>query len=108
MSADLIYPDWRTLVHYAEPGPQPTLLRDEPDLRVLVAGLEPGGRIPPHPGPLGVYHFLEGEGVMTVDDEPYEVSAGMTVIAPAGAMRGITPSNRLAFLAVRIGAEDHG
>ena len=106
MSQDVKFPDWRSLVRYSEPGPQPTLLRDDPDLRVLVAGLEPNGRIPPHPGPLGVYHFLEGEGVMTIDDEAHEVAAGTTVIAPAGATRGITPSTRLAFLAVRVGTED--
>jgi len=107
MSDHVAFPDWRTLVHYTEPGPQPTLLRDEPDLRVLIAGLEPGGRIPPHRGPLGVYHFLEGTGLMTVDDEEHAVSAGMTVIAPAGATRAISPNTRLAFLAVRIGAEGH-
>ena len=54
-------PDWREVVTYAAPGPQPTLLCDEPDLRVLVAGLEPGGRIPAHPERAAVYHALEGE-----------------------------------------------
>ncbi len=46
----------------AAPGPQPALLRNEPDLRVLIAGLELGGRIPPHSGPLGVFHFLTATG----------------------------------------------
>ena len=32
--------DWRTAVTYSTPGPQPTFLVDEPELRVLVAGLE--------------------------------------------------------------------
>ena len=54
MAEDVIYPDWRELVRYAAPGPEPALLRDQPELCVLIAGLEPGGRILPHPGPLGV------------------------------------------------------
>ena len=107
MSHDVIYPDWRTLVHYSEPGPQPTLLRDDPELRVLIAGLEPGGRIPPHRGPLGVFHFLEGDGVMVIDGDEREVTAGMTVIAPTGAVRGVAATTRLAVLVVRVGAE-HG
>jgi mannose-6-phosphate isomerase-like protein (cupin superfamily) len=108
MSDDVIFPAWRDLVRYSGPGPAPTILRDEPGLRVLVAGLDPAAGIPPHPGPQGVYHFLEGEGTMTVGDERHTVSAGMTVIAPAGATRGISATTRLAFLAVRVGAEDGG
>jgi mannose-6-phosphate isomerase-like protein (cupin superfamily) len=108
MSDDVIFPAWRDLVRYGRPGPTPTILRDEPGLRVLVAGLEPDAAIPPHPGPQGVYHFLDGEGVMTIDDERHAVSAGMTLIAPPGATRGISATTRLAFLAVRIGAEDGG
>jgi quercetin dioxygenase-like cupin family protein len=105
MPDDVIHPDWRMLVHYTAPGPQPVLLRDDADVRVLIAGLEPGGRIPPHPGPLGVFHFLAGDGVMTVEGEEREVSAGMTAIAPAGAVRGVAATSRLAVLVVRVGAE---
>ena len=108
MTNDMFYSAWRELVRYGTPGPEPTLLRDEPELRVLIAGLEPGARIPPHPGPLGVYHILEGEGLVTIDDEEREVTAGMTAIAPAGAVRGISATTRLAFLAIRVGAEGGG
>ena len=103
--SDRSFPDWRDLVRYTAPGPQPTLLLDEPELRVLVAGLEPGARIPPHPGPTGVYHILDGEGEVQVDEERHPVKAGATVIAPKGSVRGIEAATRLAFLAVRIGAE---
>jgi quercetin dioxygenase-like cupin family protein len=103
--SETVFPSWRDLVRYASPGPQPTLLCDEPDLRVLVAGLEPGGRIPPHPGPRAVYHFLEGEGVMVLDGRSHPVTAGVTVIAPAGSTRGIEAVSRLAFLGVRLGSE---
>ena len=54
MDPSTFFPDWHTLVRYSAPGPEPVLLRDDPDLRVLLAGLEPGGRIPPHPERLAV------------------------------------------------------
>jgi quercetin dioxygenase-like cupin family protein len=98
-------PDWREVVTYAAPGPQPTLLYDEPDLRVLVAGLEPGGRIPAHPERAAVYHALEGEGTLVLDGERLSFAAGTTIIAPKGASRGIEAASRLAFLAVRVGPE---
>ncbi len=102
------FPDWRDLVTFAAPGPQPTLLRDEGDFRVLVAGLEPGGRIPSHPERLAVYHILEGRGEIVVDDNRFGVSAGATVIAPRGSRRGIEAVTRLAFLAVRVGPDLEG
>jgi quercetin dioxygenase-like cupin family protein len=99
------FPDWRRLVTYAAPGPAPTLLRDDDEARVLVAGLEPGGRIPVHPERLGIYHVLQGQGVMVVDEARYPLASGTTVIAPRGSRRGIEAETRLAFLAVRVGAD---
>ena len=108
MTDAMVFPGWRELVRYASPGPEPTILHDEPDLRVLIAGLDPGGRIPPHPGPRAVYHFLEGEGLMLVDGESHRVAAGVTVIAAAGSSRGMEATTRLAFLGVRMGSEPRG
>ena len=105
MDDQTLFPAWRELVRYASPGPQPTLLCDEPEFRVLIAGLEAGGRIPPHPERRAVYHFLEGEGVMVVDDVRHPVAAGVTIIAPIGSSRGVEAETRLAFLAVRIGPD---
>lgn len=102
---DPIFPDWRTLVHWSAPGPQPAILHDEASLRVLVAGLEPGAGIPQHPGPRAVYHYLEGEGVLFLDGVAHPVSGGMTVVAPAGSVRGMQAITRLAFLGVRLGEE---
>jgi quercetin dioxygenase-like cupin family protein len=102
---DPIHPDWRSLVRWSAPGPLPAILHDEPNLRVLVAGLEPGAGIPPHPGPRAVYHYLEGEGVLTLDGVDHPVRGGMTVVAPAGSVRGMQASTRLAFLGVRLGEE---
>ncbi len=96
-------PDWHDVVTYAAPGPQPALLVDEDELRVLVGGLEPGGMVPPHPERRAVYHALEGEGVFHLDGEALPFRAGAVVVAPAGSKRGIEAVTRLAFLAVRIG-----
>jgi len=95
--------DWRGLVRYATGGPEITILREGPGYKVLLAGLEAGGRIPPHPERLGVYHVLDGTGFMTVDGARYPVTAGVTVIAPDGSARGLEAESRLAFLAVRVG-----
>lgn len=98
-------PDWREIVTFAGPGPQPTLIRDDPDLRVLVAGLTPGARIPDHPERAAVYHALEGEGRFFLDGRAFPFAAGATVVAPRGASRGIEASSQLAFLAIRVGSE---
>jgi len=96
-------PDWRDVVVYAAPRPQPALIVDEEDLRVLVVGLEAGGQVPPHPERRAVYHALEGEGVFHLDDMAMPFRAGAVVVAPAGSTRGIDAVTRLAFLAVRVG-----
>lgn len=98
-------PDWHEVVVYSKPGPTPHLLVDEPGLRVLIAGLEPGGRIPPHAAPRAIYHALEGEGVINLDGVLLPFAEGAVVVAPDGASRGIEAVSRLAFLAVRIGSE---
>ncbi len=98
-------PDWQDVVKYTAPGPSPHLLVDEPDLRVLVAGLEPGGRIPPHAERRAVYHALSGEGFLFLDGVALPFNGGALVVAPDGATRGIEAVTRLAFLAVRIGPE---
>jgi quercetin dioxygenase-like cupin family protein len=105
MEASISFPDWRGLIRYAAAGPQLTILSEGPGHRVLLAGLEAGGRIPPHPERLGFYHVLEGTGSMVVDGARYALSAGVTLIAPEGASRGFEAETRLAFIAVRVGPE---
>lgn len=77
------------------------LLEDD-KIKVILAGLEPGQKIPVHPEAQAVYHFLEGTGWMTVDGERIAVSSGATVFTPAGAARGMEAETRLAFLAMRV------
>ncbi len=99
----MLYPNWKENIVFSAAGPQPQVLAESEQLKVIVAGLEPGQKIPPHPEGMAMYHFLEGAGWMTVDSERFAVGPGATVITPAGASRGIEAETRLAFLAARVG-----
>ena len=100
----LYFPDVAGQAVFDGAGPRPQFLFDSEKLTVLVAGLEPGQQIPSHPEALAVYHFLTGEGVMTVNGEAFAVSAGATVITPPGSARGLVAGSRLVFLAAKAGA----
>ncbi len=54
---------------YSTEGPQPQILEENDKVKVAVAGLEPGQKIPEHPESLGLYHFLESRGWMIVDGD---------------------------------------
>lgn len=95
-------PNWQEQITYGEEGPQPTLLMVDETMKVLMAGLRPGQAIPEHPEGASVYYFLDGSGWMTVDGERHRVTAGTTIILPAGSARGVEVDTPLAFLAVRI------
>jgi mannose-6-phosphate isomerase-like protein (cupin superfamily) len=45
-----------------------------------------------------MYHFLEGEGLMTVDEETFAIKSGVTVVVPSGAKRGMNAKTRVVFL----------
>ncbi|MCB9461066.1 MAG: 4Fe-4S binding protein [Anaerolineaceae bacterium] len=96
------YPNWREKIQFSAEGPKPQILAENEVIKVVLAGLEDGQIIPPHPESQAVYHFLEGTGWMTVDDERHPVAAGAIVITRDGARRGVEATSRLAFLAVRI------
>ncbi len=83
---------------FAADGPKPHFLVDTPKFKVLVVGLEAGGQIPVHPGEMAMYHFLEGEGLMTVNDETFAIQPGATVVVPSGARRGMNAKTRVVFL----------
>ena len=75
MTDQMVFPDWRELVQFAAPGPEPTIVAESP-IPGPHAGLEPGGRVRPHAAPRAVYHFLEGEGVIIVDGESHRWRRG--------------------------------
>ena len=102
MTEKIYYPDWKELVVYAEEGMQPTILVETEAYKSVVAGMAPGSSIPAHAEGPAIFHFLEGNGFMQVDEEKFPVQVGASVVVPPGAKRGITAETRLAFLAVRL------
>ncbi len=96
------YPNPKEKVVFSNEGPQPHELYAEGEVKVIVAGLNPGQKIPVHPEGLSSFQFLEGKGVMIVDGERLAVGPGTVIIAGHGASRGMEAETRLTFLAVRI------
>lgn len=93
-----VWPDWRTVAHARDDGPDVTLLHESAELKVVVVALAAGQGLPEHPGPAACFHFLDGEGVMFIDAEQVPVSAGATVVVPTGAVRAVRASTPLVFL----------
>jgi quercetin dioxygenase-like cupin family protein len=94
----IYFADTKLKAVFAADGPKPQFLVDTPKFKALVVGLEAGGQIPVHPGEAAMYHFLEGEGLMTVEDETFTIKPGVTVVMPSGARRGMNAKTRVIFL----------
>ena len=102
MTEAKLFPNWRDQIVYSADGPQPQILMVNDKVKILLAGLEPGQKIPEHAEVSSMYHFLEGTGWMLVDGERLAVTPGVTVVMPDGTVRGMEAKTLLAFLAVRI------
>ena len=100
--------DCKDTIRTSADGPHPATLFEKGTIKLVAAGLEAGQSIPGHEESLGIYHFLSGEGVMTVDGVPFDVQQGSTIIAPNGAERGISAQKHLSFLGTRITSCEHG
>jgi quercetin dioxygenase-like cupin family protein len=101
---EIYHADIKSLAVFAADGPRQQVLIDTPKLKAILVGLEAGQHIPVHPEQAALYHFLDGEGLMTVDEESYRVTPGVTVVAPEGSSRGMNARTRLVFLASKGGA----
>lgn len=95
---DIYFSDTKSRAIFTTDGPQPQFLLETPQFKALVVGLEAGGQIPLHPAEAAMYHFLEGEGLMTVGEETFAIKPGVTVVTPSGAKRGINAKTRVVFL----------
>ena len=95
---DIYFPDIKSKAVFAADGPKPQFLIETPQFKALVVGLEAGKQIPVHPGEAAMYHFLEGEGLMTVGEESFAIKPGVTVVAPSGVKRGMNAKTRVIFL----------
>lgn len=92
---------WKDFVTFGErPSPQ-TMVENE-RVRVIIAGLKAGQRIPLHPEAAAVYTIMEGTGVMTVDGEDFAVQPGSVIVMDQDARRGLLAETQLVFMAVRL------
>ena len=96
--SDIYFADTKAKAVFAADGPKPQFLIDTLQFKVLVVGLEAGGQIPVHAGEAAMYHFLEGEGLMTAGDEAFAIKPGVTVVVPSGVKRGMNAKTRVVFL----------
>lgn len=96
------YPDTQSQAVLGQQGSQPQFLANDDHFKVVLRRLDPGEQIPVHPDALAVYHFLAGSGTMIVDDQPYPITAGATLITPAGSARGMQATTQVIFLAAKV------
>lgn len=93
---------WKDQVRYAAEKMQKTNLHDTPRFFCDVYGFEPGQtqKAHSHAGSDKVYVVLEGRALIRVGDEEKELTAGESVLAPAGPDHGVTNPGpgRLAML----------
>jgi quercetin dioxygenase-like cupin family protein len=97
--SEVYFSDVKSKAVFSAQGTKPQFLIDTPNFKALVVGLEAGQQIPPHPGGAAMYHFLEGEGLMTVGEETFAIKPGATIVAPNGVKRGMNAKTRVVFLA---------
>lgn len=102
----IYYADARQQVSYTPGGVQPQFVLDCNQAKVLLAGLEPGQRIPVHPEALALYIILDGQGMMLVDQEEYPIGPGALIVVPAGVSRGMVAETRVSFVAARFGQNE--
>ena len=95
---DVYFQDTKSIAVFAADGPKPQFLIQTPQFKALVVGLEAGQQIPVHSGEAAMYHFLEGEGLMTVGEETFAIQPGATVVVSSGVKRGMNAKTRVVFL----------
>ena len=81
----------------------PRILKAAGDYKVPLICLLAGQAIPPHQSGLGVFYFMTGKGIMTVEGKEVEVKPGTMVIAEKGETRGIRATEKLTAFAVHMG-----
>ncbi len=79
--------NWKEKVVFSKDGPQPQVLEENGLFKVVLAGLEPGQKIPAHPELGAVYTILQGAGWMTVDEERFRIEAGAVITMDNGTAR---------------------
>lgn len=83
----------------------PRILRVKPEYKVPLICMEPGQEIAPHQSGTGVFYFMSGKGIMTVNGKEVEVGPGKMVFIEKGESRGIRAIERLTAFAVHMSAD---
>lgn len=96
--AQVVWPDWSTVVAARDAGPDVRVLHESEALKVVLVALAPGQALPPHPGPAASFHILSGTGAVVLDGTPVAVSAGATVVVAPGRERSVRAETPLVFL----------
>ncbi len=81
----------------------PRILRARSEYKVPLICMEPGQKIDPHQSGTGIFYFIAGRGVMTVEGKDVEVGPGNIVFVEKGESRGIRATERLTAFAVSMG-----
>lgn len=81
---------------------RPQILRVADKYKTPLICMNPGQEIPPHPSGNGVFYFVSGKGVMTVEGVPHDVGAGDMIFVEKGESRGIKAIEMLTAFAVHI------
>ena len=102
MPETLYFQDCKDSVSISDDGPIPQVLFEKGKIKLVVAGLKAGQAIPPHEESTGIYHFIEGQGTMSVNHVQFDVQPRTTIVVPKGAFRGISAQTDLTFLGTRI------
>ena len=57
MNQKQIYQNWKDIVVYSDKDPQPYVLVETEEFKSVIAGLQPGKKIPPHAEGPAIFHF---------------------------------------------------
>ncbi len=101
--SDFYFADTKSKAVFGNNETKPQMLLDTPTFKALVVGLNAGQQIPVHPSDAAMYHFLEGEGLMIVGEETFDIKPGVTIVTPKNVKRGINAKTRIIFLASKGG-----
>ncbi|MBI5970037.1 MAG: hypothetical protein HY884_02660 [Deltaproteobacteria bacterium] len=66
----------------------PRILRVRPEYKVPLICMEPGQEIKPHQSGTGVFYFISGKGVMTVEGKEIDVAPRRDGIRREGRIKG--------------------
>lgn len=80
----------------------PRILRAKPEYKVPLICMEPGQMIPAHPSGTGIFYFISGKGIMTIEGADHEVGPGTLIFIEKGESRGIRAVERLVAFAVHL------